>query len=120
MNPITQQIMEQVMGWTVEKVGTDFGRDVFQWYEQKDGVRYNVTHTARFFDPTENIEDAWKVVDKLNPYNIQFKRFDNGKTRCYMDFPYGSVGIGFADTTQMAMLLAVVNYLDKVQSDKTR
>lgn len=113
VNPIDQQIMEQVFGWKSEKVFTDFGRDVFEWYEYKDGKRYNVTHKATSFSPTENLKDAWKVIEALDVHNVQIKRFKDGRVRCYIDFPNSDYGTGLAISAPYAISCAIIHYLDK-------
>lgn len=50
-----------VMGWKPERVGVN----LIEWFEEKEGIRYNVSYNAKTFNPSQSISSAWEVVGKM-------------------------------------------------------
>lgn len=62
---LDELVKKYVMGW--EKVeNNNLTEPLTDWYETKDGIRYNVTSKAWTFNPSREIKATWEVVEKLH------------------------------------------------------
>lgn len=58
-------VAEKVMGWKPESA-TPKSPDIIEWYEYRDdGTRYNVSHEARFFNPSTDIAAAMEIPPRM-------------------------------------------------------
>lgn len=69
LDAIDEEIKQKIMGWVSEDDGPRGSLEIpgmVSYYEYEDeNTRHNVTHEARFFTPTADANDAFKVVEKL-------------------------------------------------------
>lgn len=91
LDAIDEEIKIKIMGWIPEPAvsGSLEIPGVKNYYEYKDGknyehrngMRYEVNDQARLFSPTTYIDDAWKVIEKINKrgYDVHVHAWDGNR-----------------------------------------
>lgn len=88
-------IAEKVMGWKEDKY-----RGVMGWL---DG---HIFHSS--FKPSTNIEDAWKVLEKLIQLGAEINVGFYEQWDCSIDYPIGCNWLVQTETAPLAICLAAL------------
>jgi hypothetical protein len=111
LREIDRLVAEKVMGWSIYKE-----KSGFEWYAVVEDGKFKFIRSVETFEPTKDIRDAWKVVEKLRERRI-FSLYDawdedDNKIFCanfeYNDTYHVVDYKGYAGTATLAICLAAL------------